>query len=96
MALSEATSLTRLSEADEAFSSAGVYQAREHVSLLAPHGVTQEAGQALHRLRDLRDLAADGHSPRSPDYQRALAHYDEALTRLRTTMRKDIGNTAAG
>ena len=92
VALGDTAAAGRLSEAGEAFRTAGVYQAREQVSLLAPEAVTRFAGTALHRLRDLRDLASRGCAVESPDYQRALALYDEAVAGLRTAMRRDFGS----
>ncbi|GAA0473908.1 hypothetical protein GCM10010361_42810 [Streptomyces olivaceiscleroticus] len=94
--LGDATAADRLSAAGEAFRAAGVYQAREHVALLASEAVACSAGQVLYRLRDLRDLAARGLSPASSDYEHAVMRYDEALTDLRTAMRQDIGSTSGG
>ncbi|MFD7815661.1 hypothetical protein ACFV6E_22420 [Streptomyces sp. NPDC059785] len=88
--LGEDAAASRPQDAAEAFRSAGVYQARESLALLAPQAVADEAGRALHRLRDLRNLAADGHPAHSPEYRTALTRYDQSLTTLRTAMRRDI------
>ncbi|TLS45657.1 hypothetical protein FE633_12835 [Streptomyces montanus] len=70
------------------------YGLRYQMTITAPHAVVEASEDAFRRLRDVRNLAAEGALSDSDDYAQGRGRYEDALTRLRAAMRTDIGADA--
>ncbi|MET9122073.1 hypothetical protein [Streptomyces sp. NPDC004528] len=64
---------------------------RYEVSICAPRYVVTPADDSFRRLRDLRDVVADGFSRDSAEYVSGRLRYDRSYQSLRDAMRKDLG-----
>ncbi|MFG3026575.1 hypothetical protein ACGFZQ_50270 [Streptomyces sp. NPDC048254] len=64
---------------------------RYELSICAPRYVVEASDDSFRRLRDLRDVAADGFSRASDEYVASRLRYDRAYQALRDAMRKDLG-----
>jgi hypothetical protein len=67
---------------------------RYEVSICAPRFIIGPADDSFRRLRDLRDVVADGFSRDSDEYVTGRLRYDKAYQALRDAMRKDLGADA--
>ncbi|WP_217241684.1 hypothetical protein [Streptomyces sp. AC555_RSS877] len=67
---------------------------RYEVSICAPRYIVGPSDDSFRRLRDLRDVVADGCSRDSNEYVTGRLRYDEAYQSLRDAMRKDLGADA--
>ncbi|MEV0372557.1 hypothetical protein AB0I10_22450 [Streptomyces sp. NPDC050636] len=72
------------------------YAMRYQMSITASPAVFEASEATFRRLRDVRDLAANGTLAGDEAYSGGRAEYEEALTRLRTAMRKDLGTDGLG
>ncbi|MEU6853038.1 hypothetical protein ABZ901_24300 [Actinacidiphila alni] len=81
--------VTRERSARESF--APCYGMRYQMSIMAPQEILTASDDTFRRLRDVRDLTAQGASARDEAYSNERAEYEKALTRLRTAMRTDLG-----
>ena len=79
-------------QASAAFGDAGVYRSRERLLLAGNPSVVSPAEAALKRVGELRDAVVDGAKRRTPAYHDAFHPYNEALWRLRMSIRKDLGS----
>lgn len=61
------------------------------VSICAPAYVVKPADDSFRRLRDLRDVVADGFGRDSDPYVAGRLRYDQAAQALRDAMRHDLG-----
>jgi hypothetical protein len=77
-----------------AFGEAGVYEAREKLLLSANPPVVAPAEEALRRLAALRDTVRQGTKLHTMPYHDAYHPYAEALWRLRSAIRVDLGSRA--
>jgi len=76
----------------QVFGDAGVYRSRERLLLAGNPSVVSPAEAALQRLGEMRDAVRDGAKRRTLDYHDVYHRYSEALWRLRTSIRKDLGS----
>ena len=67
---------------------------RYELSICAPRYVVEKSDDSFRRLRDLRDVVADGFSRDSSEYVTGRHRYDRAYQALREAMRKDLGADA--
>ncbi|MFE1431965.1 hypothetical protein ACFW5G_06120 [Streptomyces griseoaurantiacus] len=67
------------------------YDMRYQMSITASKEVFEASEVAFRRLRDMRDLAAAGTVPSDDAYAEGRMAYEEALGRLRSAMRQDLG-----
>ncbi|MFE5038215.1 hypothetical protein [Streptomyces sp. NPDC056683] len=67
---------------------------RYELSICAPRYVVEKSDDSFRRLRDLRDVVADGFSRDSNEYVTGRLRYDRAYQALRDAMRIDLGADA--
>ncbi|GAA2689526.1 hypothetical protein [Streptomyces lunalinharesii] len=67
------------------------YEIRYQMSITASAAVVTTSEAAFRRLRDVRDIAAQGTLAGDERYTGGRGAYEEALTRLRTAMRSELG-----
>ncbi|MER6561014.1 hypothetical protein ABT300_25445 [Streptomyces sp. NPDC001027] len=67
---------------------------RYELSICAPRHVVEKSDDAFRRLRDLRDVVADGFGRDSSECVTGRLRYDRAYQGLRDAMRKDLGADA--
>ena len=77
-----------------AFAEAGIYEAREKLLLSANPSVVVPAEVALRKLTILRKAVRDGAKLHTVPYHDAYHPYAEALWRLRSRIREDLGSAA--
>ncbi|WP_299736064.1 hypothetical protein [Pseudonocardia sp. 73-21] len=82
--------IPRTQAAVEAFRSANLYSRRYQLSITAPAPIAAAATEAFDRLRDMRDIIADGHGNESDLYVASRVEYDEMKEQLISLMRKDL------
>jgi hypothetical protein len=80
--------------ARRAFGESGVYEAREKLLLSANPAVVVPAEEALRRLASLRGAVRDGAKLHTMPYHDAYHPYAEALWKLRSGIRVDLGSAA--
>ena len=80
--------------ARRAFGEVGVYEAREKLLLSANPAVVVPAEEALRRLATLRGVVRDGAKLHTMPYHDAYHPYAEALWKLRSSIRVDLGSAA--
>jgi hypothetical protein len=81
-------------QATHAFGDAGLYQAREMVLLAGSTSVVGPAESALRQLAVLRDAVGAGARLHTAAFHDAYHPFAEALWRLRSSIRLDLGSTA--
>ncbi|MGI5436880.1 hypothetical protein ACQEV4_05265 [Streptomyces shenzhenensis] len=64
---------------------------RYELAIAAPASVVSPAEDTFRRLRDIRDIVADGLLPDSDEYAVGRTRYDEVHLALRRAMRVDLG-----
>ncbi|MBC9715347.1 hypothetical protein H9Y04_22620 [Streptomyces sp. TRM66268-LWL] len=77
--------------ASEAWRRGDSYPLRYHMTISAPAGMVTASDACFRRLRDFRDVVANGAVSGTPEFRAAQAAYDQSLTRLRELMRTDLG-----
>jgi hypothetical protein len=80
--------------ARRSFGETGVYEAREKLLLSANPAVVVPAEDALRKLAVLRSAVRDGAKLHTVPYHDAYHPYAEALWRLRSNIRVDLGSAA--
>lgn len=76
------------------FGESGVYEAREKLLLSANPAVVVPAEETLRRLATLRGAVRDGAKLHTMPYHEAYHPYAEALWKLRSSIRVDLGSAA--
>ncbi|RSN90114.1 hypothetical protein DMH26_28570 [Streptomyces sp. WAC 05379] len=64
---------------------------RYELAISAPPFVVSPTEDTFRRLRDIRDVVAQGMSAESNEYALGRTRYDQAHITLRTAMRRDLG-----
>jgi hypothetical protein len=64
---------------------------RYELAISAPRLVVSPAEDTFRRLRDIRDIVAQGLSAEGDEYAQCRTRYDEAHLALRRAMRRDLG-----
>jgi len=85
------TAISRRQAAEEAFMAADLYSRRFQVAISAPEPVVAQATATYRALRSMRDVVAERHDQKSPEYATAKAAFEAALSELLTRMRADLG-----
>ncbi|MGW0649947.1 hypothetical protein ACWD4T_14190 [Streptomyces umbrinus] len=67
------------------------YGLRYQMTITAPPAVSDASEVIFRRLREIRDAVAEGALSDSDVYAQGKRHYEDALARLRTAMRTDLG-----
>ncbi len=81
-------------QARRVFGDAGVYEGREKLLIAGSPKVVAPAEQALRLLGELRDAVRDGVKLYTVPYHDAYHPYADALWRLRSSIRVDLGSSA--
>lgn len=89
----EATAPERELIARDSF--APCYGMRYQMSITASKEVFEASEIAFRRLRNVRDLAAAGTLAGDEAYSGGRAEYEDALSQLRSAMRRDLGSDQA-
>jgi hypothetical protein len=85
-----ASTQARAAAVRDAFLSAGCYQLRYQLAIVAGQDVVDGAEAAFFIMRDVRDLFADGHSVDSTEYVELRKTYGTSLRELQGRMRTEL------